>query len=83
MVPANWLYSNPPWEGDFAMGGMHGYVRGKTKIATWLEFKKLYSRNRQPHGLHLDVPTTKRDAYRHMHRDPQTGEWVLCYHFGK
>lgn len=65
------------------MGGMHGYIRGKTKLETWLKFKKMFLRDPEPHGLHLDTPVGKKDAFRNMEWDEKTKEWVLFYHFGK
>ena len=65
------------------MGGMRGYVRGKTKIATWLKFKRKLRRDPEPFGLHLEWPANKHHAYQEMKRDLETGEWVLEYHFGK
>ncbi len=65
------------------MGGMHGEIYGKTKIEVWKKFEPLRSRDNQPLGLYLETPLTKKEAYRKMTRDPQTGQWVLWYHFGK
>lgn len=35
-------------------------------------------------GLYMDAGIgMKQDLYRQMKKDPETGEWVLFYHFGK
>lgn len=63
------------------MGGMGGEVRGKTKIATWLEYRRMVKRVGL--GLAVDFPRRKRDAYEEMKWDEVAEEWVLRYHFGK
>jgi hypothetical protein len=65
------------------MGGMHGDVRGRTKIETWLRFKRELRSDEPPYGLTLDWPQSKAEAYRMMEKDEETGEWILRYHFGK
>ena len=35
-------------------------------------------------GLTMDAGTGgKTELYKEMQKDPETGEWVLFYHFGK
>jgi len=68
------------------MGGMHGYARGKTKLACYKEFRRKVNRQRieDRSGLYMDAGTgTKPELYAQMKKDAETGEWVLYYHFGK
>ena len=68
------------------MGGMHGYCRGKTKLACYKNFRREVNRQKieDSTGLYMDAGTgTKQELYAKMEKDPKTGEWVLFYHFGK
>ena len=68
------------------MGGMGGYVRGKTKIEVYLKFRQTVDRRKieEETGLYMDAATgNKPELYRQMEKDPETNEWVLFYHFGK
>jgi hypothetical protein len=68
------------------MGGMHGYARGKTKLACYKNFRQTVNRQKieDSTGLYMDAGTgTKQHLYSQMEKDPKTGEWVLFYHFGK
>lgn len=68
------------------MGGIVDSVEGRTKVATWLAFKRglcesgLASRREQERaGLFLVYPSNKKEAYRSMRRTPGGG-WQLEYH---
>ena len=68
------------------MGGTGGTVRGKTKIACYLKFRKSVNRQQieDSTGLYMDAGAgTKPELYKQMKKDAKTGEWVLYYHFGK
>ena len=65
------------------MGGIRDEVRGRTKIETWLRFKKENRSDEPPYGMTLDWPRNKKEAYEMMRKDDDTGEWVLSYHFSK
>jgi hypothetical protein len=68
------------------MGGMHGYVRGRTKIEVYKKFRAEVNRKEieESTGLYMDAGEgTKPEVYAQMKKDPDTGEWVLLYHFGK
>lgn len=68
------------------MGGMGGEVRGKTKLATYKEFRRRVNRKKAEErwDLYMDLGNGgKQDLYRSMKKDARTGEWVLRYHFGK
>ncbi|MBS1840988.1 MAG: hypothetical protein JST77_09090 [Acidobacteria bacterium] len=68
------------------MGGMHGYARGKTKIACYKNYRREVNRKEieESTGLYMDAGGgTKQELYRQMKKDIKTGEWVLFYHFGK
>jgi len=68
------------------MGGMHGYIRGKTKLEVYKKYRARINRKRveESTGLQMDAGNGgKQDLYRSMQRDPETQEWVLFYHFGK
>lgn len=68
------------------MGGTGGSIRGKTKLTVYKLFRKKVNRERieERTGLFMDAGNgSKQDLYRSMKKDPETGEWVLHYHFGK
>jgi hypothetical protein len=68
------------------MGGMGDTCRGKTKLACYKNFRRKVNRQRieESSGLYMDAGTgTKPELYAQMKKDPETGEWVLYYHFGK
>ncbi len=68
------------------MGGMHGEVRGKTKLGTYKEFRRRVNRQEieDRTGLYMDLGNGgKQELYRVMKKDMKTGDWVLRYHFGK
>jgi hypothetical protein len=68
------------------MGGMHGYARGKTKLACYKNFRRKVNRREIEESTNLTMDAgngTKQEVYRQMKRKPETGEWVLFYHFGK
>jgi hypothetical protein len=68
------------------MGGMHGYARGKTKLECYKTFRRKVNRKKieDRTGLEMDAGGgTKQEVYSQMKKDPDTGEWVLYYHFGK
>jgi hypothetical protein len=66
-----------------AMGGMGDEVRGRTKIETWLRFKRENRSDEPPYEMTLDWPRNKKETYEMMQKDADTGEWVLRYHFSK
>lgn len=68
------------------MGGMGGYIRGRTKLDVYKRFRAEVNRKQTEErtGLHMDAGLgTKPQLYDLMRKDPETGEWVLYYHFGK
>jgi hypothetical protein len=68
------------------MGGMGGYIRGKTKLEVYKRFRAEVNRKETEErtGLYMDAGLgTKPRLYDLMEKDPETGEWVLYYHFGK
>jgi hypothetical protein len=68
------------------MGGMHGYIRGKTKLEVYKKYRAKVNRKRVEGatGLYMDAGNGgKQNLYKSMNRDPETQEWVLFYHFGK
>ncbi len=68
------------------MGGMGDYIRGKTKLEVYKKFRAQVNRKRveESTSLYMDVGNGgKQDLYKSMKKDPETGEWVLFYHFGK
>lgn len=68
------------------MGGTGGFIRGRTKLETYKSFKAAVDRKEveADTGLYMDAGIGKKqDLYRQMKKDPETGEWVLFYHFGK
>ncbi len=68
------------------MGGMSNFVEEKTKIATWIAFKKELGRLRGNSedgsylgGMQLIFSTNKKKAFQMMqHNDDESG-WVLWY----
>jgi hypothetical protein len=68
------------------MGGMHGEVRGRTKLETYKRFRKTVDQTKieERTGLFMDARSGgKTELYGQMTKDLKTGEWVLFYHFGK
>jgi hypothetical protein len=68
------------------MGGMGGFVRGRTKIEVYKKFRAEINRKEveASTGLYMDAGEgAKPEVYSQMKKDPETGEWVLFYHFGK
>lgn len=66
------------------MGGMGGTCRGKTKLACYKNFRREVNRKEieERYEMSMDAGTgTKQELYRKMTKDPETGEWVLYYHF--
>lgn len=70
------------------MGGFYGQVTGRTKIATWLAFKReiadagLATQSEQEAaGMCLELPRNKRQGYRQMSKLPDGSGWRLRYHF--
>jgi hypothetical protein len=66
------------------MGGMGGYCRGKTKLGCYKNFRREVNRKKieERHDMTMDAGGgTKQELYRQMKKDPETGEWVLFYHF--
>lgn len=62
------------------MGGTHGEVRGKSKIATYLKYTEIVEHAK---GIMDDAhpnPKYKKDCKKQMVQDPETGEWILQYH---
>jgi hypothetical protein len=63
----------------FAMGGMGGEVRGKTKLATYKKFRAKVNRQRieESTGLSMDAGNgAKPEVYRAMKKDEATSERV-------
>ncbi len=69
------------------MGGMGSYIRGKTKLEVYKRFRAEVNRKETEErtGLYMDAGLgTKPTLYEsRWEKDPETGEWVLYYHFGK
>ena len=68
------------------MGGTGGFVRGKSKLATYKTFRAEINRKEveSETGLFMDAGTGgKTDLYSQMKWDEEHSEWVLYYHFGK
>ena len=66
------------------MGGMGGTCRGKTKLACYKNFRREVNRKEieERYEMSMDAGIgTKRELYRQMTKDPESGEWVLYYHF--
>lgn len=68
------------------MGGTGGFVHGRTKLEVYKKFRASVNRREieEETGLYMDAGLgTKPELYKLMKKDPETGEWVLYYHFGK
>lgn len=68
------------------MGGTGGFVRGKTKLETYKQFRSQVNRREieESTGLFMDAGTGgKSELYDSMEWDEEAQEWVLYYHFGK
>ena len=67
------------------MGGMGGFVRGRTKVI-YKKFRAEVNRKEveASTGPSMDAGEgTKPEVYAQTKKDPETGEWVLLNHFGK
>jgi hypothetical protein len=63
------------------MGGITDVVRGKTKVETWLKFKKARRKILQRWEMSEHWPGNKARAYEIMRWDEEAEEWVLPFHF--
>ncbi len=66
------------------MGGMGGHCRGKTKLACYKNFRRQVNRKEIEERYEMTMDAgggTKQQLYWQMEKDPETGEWVLLYHF--
>ena len=73
-------------ERNRCMGGTGGFVRGKTKVETYKNFRAQIDRREieESTGLYMDAGTGgKPELYDSMEWDEKAQEWVLYYHFGK
>ena len=59
------------------MGGMSGEARGKSKIETYLEYKRIAESDM---WADRDPPLNKKICYKKMVQDPEAEEWVLHFH---
>lgn len=56
------------------MGGIRFHVKGKTKLACWKQYERVWA-EAEKFGL---LPAyNKREAYRSMTKNAQTGLWEL------
>ena len=68
------------------MGGMWGTVEGRTKLGTWLTFKKELSAMRDDEagiyagGMNLEFPTNKKEGFSLMRQNKSGTGWILDYH---
>jgi hypothetical protein len=60
------------------MGGASGAIRGRTKIETYLRYVE---ETEKMEGSWDPEPRLKKFCKRLMAKDPDTGEWVLPYHW--
>jgi hypothetical protein len=70
----------------FETGGMGDEIRGKTKLEAYKKFRARVNRKKieDATGLYMDAGNGgKQYLYRAMRKDPESGEWVLYFHFGK
>ena len=68
------------------MGGFRDKVSGRTKIATWLAYRRrmsglLTKRQQEERGMYVRFPKNKREAYSIMTRSDDGSGWDLWYHF--
>jgi hypothetical protein len=66
------------------MGGMGGHVRGRTKLECYKNFRREVNREEieEANDMYMDAGLGDKHAlYRQMEKDPESGEWVLFYHF--
>ena len=63
---------------------MGGTCRGKTKLACYKNYRREVNIKEieEKYDMYQDAGGgTKQQLYRQMEKDPETGEWVLYYHF--
>jgi len=63
------------------MGGLSGEVRGKSKIEAYLNYVKEIERWGGAMNSHEPDAEYKKVCKSLTKQDPETGEWVLRYHF--
>lgn len=64
-----------------AMGGLRGEVRGRSKIGAYVSYVKQIERWGGTFNSHDPDGKKKKLCKSLMEQDPETGEWVLRYHF--
>lgn len=70
------------------MGGIRDKVTGRTKIATWIEYKRVVKEmglttpeEQEERGMYASFPSNKRDAFSRMKPSKDGEGWELWYHF--
>jgi hypothetical protein len=63
------------------MGGFRDQVRGKSKIEAYLNYVREIERWGDTMNSHEPDAKYKKVCKSLMKQDPETGEWVLRYHF--
>jgi hypothetical protein len=70
------------------MGKITGAVEGRTKLGTWIEFKKEMSKARlltkhdqEAAGLYRAWPANKKEAFEIVQRKPDDTGWILPYRY--
>jgi hypothetical protein len=67
------------------MGGIHGTVKGKTKVECWINFLRVRDHLLDTTGFvrEMVTPGNKKVGYQMMQRDDKTGEWTLRFRLDK
>jgi hypothetical protein len=63
------------------MGGTHGEVRGRSKIEAYLNYVELIEGFGAVFNDHFPDAKRKKACKNLMTLDPESGEWILRYHF--
>lgn len=63
------------------MGGFSGTVRGKSKIEAYLNYVREVEKRRGTFNSHKPHAKKKKVCKSLMVQNPESGEWILHYHF--
>lgn len=63
------------------MGGTSGEVRGKSKPEVYAKYAQMAVESYDTFGDQTPVAKNKKVCKSLMEQDPETGEWVLRYHW--
>ena len=63
------------------MGGTRDEIRGKSKAEVYAKYSALVEQTKHIFGDQYPDAKHKKVCHKLMEQDPNTGDWVLRYHF--